>query len=146
MIEGPRGAAAILGLHPNTLRSRLKKLGVSRRPTTVRSSHDLSWDSPVIPPPPYPFDQTNRENSFRCRHGTSGVDIALERATGTAIAYGAPRCFRRPVMLIVTRSDKSDCDVTLKLEGKLLEPWIVVSPISVPRVAGHIRPSLPRPW
>jgi formate hydrogenlyase transcriptional activator len=36
VIEGPRGAAAILGLHPNTLRSRLKKLGVSR------SSHETS--------------------------------------------------------------------------------------------------------
>ena len=30
VIEGPRGAAKILGLHPNTLRSRLKKLGISR--------------------------------------------------------------------------------------------------------------------
>jgi PAS domain S-box-containing protein len=30
VIDGPRGAATILGLHPNTLRSRLKKLGVSR--------------------------------------------------------------------------------------------------------------------
>jgi PAS domain S-box-containing protein len=30
VIEGPRGAAAVLGLHPNTLRSRLKKLGLSR--------------------------------------------------------------------------------------------------------------------
>src|SRR5262249_37954517 len=28
VIEGPNGAAAALGLHPNTLRSRLKKLGV----------------------------------------------------------------------------------------------------------------------
>ncbi|WP_422931801.1 sigma 54-interacting transcriptional regulator [Singulisphaera sp. PoT] len=32
VIEGPRGAAAVLGLHPNTLRSRLKKLGLSRPP------------------------------------------------------------------------------------------------------------------
>ena len=30
VIEGAQGAAAILGLHPNTLRSRLKKLGLSR--------------------------------------------------------------------------------------------------------------------
>jgi formate hydrogenlyase transcriptional activator len=29
-IEGERGAAKILGLHPNTLRSRLKRLGISR--------------------------------------------------------------------------------------------------------------------
>jgi formate hydrogenlyase transcriptional activator len=29
-IEGPRGAAKILGLNPNTLRSRMKKLGVKR--------------------------------------------------------------------------------------------------------------------
>ena len=28
VIEGPRGAAKILNLHPNTLRSRMKKLGV----------------------------------------------------------------------------------------------------------------------
>jgi PAS domain S-box-containing protein len=36
VIEGPKGAARILGLHPNTLRSRLKKLGIHR------SSHDPS--------------------------------------------------------------------------------------------------------
>ena len=30
VVEGPRGAAAILGLHPNTLRSRLKKLGLRK--------------------------------------------------------------------------------------------------------------------
>jgi formate hydrogenlyase transcriptional activator len=30
VIDGPRGAAAILDLHPNTLRSRLKRLGVSK--------------------------------------------------------------------------------------------------------------------
>jgi transcriptional regulator with GAF, ATPase, and Fis domain len=30
VIDGPRGAARILGLHPNTLRSRLKKLGIKR--------------------------------------------------------------------------------------------------------------------
>jgi formate hydrogenlyase transcriptional activator len=31
VIEGPRGAAKILDLHPNTLRSRMKKLGLQRR-------------------------------------------------------------------------------------------------------------------
>lgn len=36
VIEGARGAAKILGLHPNTLRSRMKKLGL------VRGSHDPS--------------------------------------------------------------------------------------------------------
>ena len=30
VIDGPRGAARVLGLHPNTLRSRLKKLGIKR--------------------------------------------------------------------------------------------------------------------
>jgi PAS domain S-box-containing protein len=30
VIDGPRGAAKVLGLHPNTLRSRLKKLGIAR--------------------------------------------------------------------------------------------------------------------
>jgi PAS domain S-box-containing protein len=31
VINGPRGAAKILGLHPNTLRNRMKKLGVTRK-------------------------------------------------------------------------------------------------------------------
>jgi len=30
VIDGPKGAAGILGLHPNTLRSRLEKLGIAR--------------------------------------------------------------------------------------------------------------------
>ncbi len=36
VIDGPRGAAKILGLHANTLRSRMKKLGV------IRTTHDIS--------------------------------------------------------------------------------------------------------
>ena len=36
-IDGPDGAARVLELHPNTLRSRMKKLGISRR------SHDISY-------------------------------------------------------------------------------------------------------
>jgi len=35
VIDGPRGAARILALHPNTLRSRMKKLG-------IRRSHDAT--------------------------------------------------------------------------------------------------------
>ena len=34
VIEGPRGAARILGLHPNTLRSRIAKLGLRRSETS----------------------------------------------------------------------------------------------------------------
>ncbi len=36
VINGPRGAAQILNLHPNTLRSRMKKLGI------VRAAHEPS--------------------------------------------------------------------------------------------------------
>jgi transcriptional regulator with GAF, ATPase, and Fis domain len=36
VVDGPRGAARILGLHPNTLRSRLKKPGITP------SSHEPS--------------------------------------------------------------------------------------------------------
>jgi len=32
VIDGPRGAAKVLDLHPNTLRSRMKKLGIVRAP------------------------------------------------------------------------------------------------------------------
>ena len=38
VVEGPRGAARILSLHPNTLRSRMKKLGIK----TKRSDHEMS--------------------------------------------------------------------------------------------------------
>jgi transcriptional regulator with GAF, ATPase, and Fis domain len=37
VIDGPNGAAIILDLHPNTLRSRIKKLGIARA-----SSHEMS--------------------------------------------------------------------------------------------------------
>jgi formate hydrogenlyase transcriptional activator len=36
VIDGPRGAAKILSLHPNTLRSRMKKLGIVRAPPTPK--------------------------------------------------------------------------------------------------------------
>jgi transcriptional regulator with GAF, ATPase, and Fis domain len=31
VIDGARGAALILGLHPNTLRSRMQKLGIKKQ-------------------------------------------------------------------------------------------------------------------
>ena len=41
IVEGPKGAARALGLHPNTLRSRLKKLGIARPPLdSTRGSAD----------------------------------------------------------------------------------------------------------
>ncbi|HET9568696.1 MAG TPA: sigma 54-interacting transcriptional regulator [Vicinamibacterales bacterium] len=47
VVEGPRGAAVLLNMHPNTLRSRIKKLGIRRGTTTFRShevsgSHEIS--------------------------------------------------------------------------------------------------------
>jgi PAS domain S-box-containing protein len=36
VITGPRGAATVLGLNPSTLRSRIKKLGISRSPGYIR--------------------------------------------------------------------------------------------------------------
>ncbi len=44
VVEGPDGAARILAVHPNTLRSRMKKLGVAR----VR--HDISEREPLPEP------------------------------------------------------------------------------------------------
>ena len=40
VIEGARGAAKILDLHPNTLRSRMKKLRIER--AAMVSSHEIS--------------------------------------------------------------------------------------------------------
>jgi transcriptional regulator with GAF, ATPase, and Fis domain len=39
VIDGPNGAARVLDMHPNTLRSRLKKLGITR-PTAA--THEAS--------------------------------------------------------------------------------------------------------
>jgi formate hydrogenlyase transcriptional activator len=36
VVDGPRGAAGILGLHPNTLRNRMKKLGITRDSHQIR--------------------------------------------------------------------------------------------------------------
>jgi transcriptional regulator with GAF, ATPase, and Fis domain len=38
VVEGARGAATILGLHPNTLRNRMKKLGIPTSSRDVRRS------------------------------------------------------------------------------------------------------------
>jgi formate hydrogenlyase transcriptional activator len=38
VVEGPKGAARILSLHPNTLRSKMKKLGIK----TKHSNHEMS--------------------------------------------------------------------------------------------------------
>jgi transcriptional regulator with GAF, ATPase, and Fis domain len=39
VIEGARGAAKVLGLNPNTLRSRMKKLGIQRPTARLAASH-----------------------------------------------------------------------------------------------------------
>ena len=36
VVEGPRGAARILGLHPNTLRNRMKRRGITRASHQIR--------------------------------------------------------------------------------------------------------------
>jgi formate hydrogenlyase transcriptional activator len=46
VVEGPNGAARLLNMHPNTLRSRMKKLGISRGPTIFRSS-DISRSNEI---------------------------------------------------------------------------------------------------
>jgi formate hydrogenlyase transcriptional activator len=46
IIDGPRGAARILGLHPNTLRSRLQKLGIKpprRWPSSPSPAERADW-------------------------------------------------------------------------------------------------------
>jgi PAS domain S-box-containing protein len=51
VIEGQRGAAKILDLHPNTLRSRMKKLGIERlnSATGLPSPHDISQPRTASP-------------------------------------------------------------------------------------------------
>jgi transcriptional regulator with GAF, ATPase, and Fis domain len=47
VIDGPRGAAKILGLHPNTLRSRMKKLGIVRAPRSGAKAGPTGAGSPT---------------------------------------------------------------------------------------------------
>jgi PAS domain S-box-containing protein len=46
-IEGPKGAAVILGLHPNTLRSRMRKLGI-QRPAEINNDPKRSASKTVL--------------------------------------------------------------------------------------------------
>jgi transcriptional regulator with GAF, ATPase, and Fis domain len=39
LIEGPKGAAGILGLNPSTLRGRIKKLGIRRKGRQISRAH-----------------------------------------------------------------------------------------------------------
>jgi len=46
-IEGPKGAAVLLGLHPNTLRSRMRKLGI-QRPAEINKDPKRSAGKTVL--------------------------------------------------------------------------------------------------
>ena len=47
-IEGPKGAALILGLHPNTLRSRMRKLGIQRSASETNDAPQQRSDSSTV--------------------------------------------------------------------------------------------------
>ena len=47
VIEGSEGAAAILGLHPNSLPVASRSLDSRGMPTNDRSSHEISWWYPI---------------------------------------------------------------------------------------------------
>ena len=47
-IEGPKGAALILGLHPNTLRSRMRKLGIQRSARETNDAPQQGSDSSTV--------------------------------------------------------------------------------------------------
>ena len=47
-IEGPKGAALILGLHPNTLRSRMRKLGIQRSASETNDGPQQGGDSSTV--------------------------------------------------------------------------------------------------
>ena len=47
-IEGPKGAALILGLHPNTLRSRMRKFGIQRSVSETNDAPQQGGDSSTV--------------------------------------------------------------------------------------------------
>jgi transcriptional regulator with GAF, ATPase, and Fis domain len=47
VIDGPRGAAKVLGLNPNALRSRMKKLGIVRLPRNSSSAEPTGSTPPT---------------------------------------------------------------------------------------------------
>jgi len=48
-IEGPKGAALVLGLHPNTLRSRMRKLGIQKSAREGNSESKPNSNKTVSP-------------------------------------------------------------------------------------------------
>jgi hypothetical protein len=50
--------------------------------------------------------------------------MALVGSSGIAFALWVPRPFWGPAMLMIMHIEGSDMTVTLKLEGRLLEPWL----------------------
>ncbi len=72
VVEGPRGAAKILGLHPNTLRNRLKKLGIERAATARGSRHHLSAGRSPVPLSPAAFDFRFAGSRCASRTGRAG--------------------------------------------------------------------------
>ena len=108
VIEGPRGAAGILGLHPNTLRSRLKKLGiVALLPRSLVASHDIPWRPAACPtrgihrPNGAPSPQLAQRPCLTTylladrRHGTgraiSGYDVDIERIIRGGVGHAEDR-------------------------------------------------------
>ena len=76
VIDGPRGPPPILGLHPNTLRSRLKKLGITRAvPRTVVAATIFRDAGPSSP----------REQTLLRRRGPSSQVIHLSRVSDNPI-------------------------------------------------------------
>jgi hypothetical protein len=122
VIAGPRDVAAEFGLHPSTLRSRLKNAREPARPTAIRSSPRWvvvpeSRRTSAILLGPLPTDK-----SSACAPLTCGDRTAFEMACGTELALPLMCTLGGAVMLKITRFDEND--LTVKLEGKLLEPWI----------------------
>ena len=69
VVEGPKGAALLLGLHPNTLRSRMKKLGIVRLAPTILAPPRRTGGRPAAPRP-------NLRNSSTSHAGCPGPGIA----------------------------------------------------------------------
>ena len=79
VVDGPRGAAKILGLHPNTLRNRLKKLGIERAPTARGSRHRPRWRR-LLPSRPARAAAHRSESRKPCLPQQIGeIAIALSR-------------------------------------------------------------------
>ena len=130
VIDGPRGAAKILSLHPNTLRSRMKKLGIPRGPHSPRARSYHAWPATFRGCPRHIVSL--RLTWDLCSTGASDLNDPNCRSLWPLcpLSFFASRAARQSRNARPWFKEKDVLKITelpgkvFKLEGDLRGPWV----------------------